>query len=339
MKQSVPMLTCMAVFALLLSGCGGTPISPSNPLMDNNSRVIRQNEVDGQEDIQEFDINNCDGKAEATRIEHRTSSVDVTVSTELAAKIGASAEVISAEIQASVGAALNIGGERGTAIELRAPPNTHMFFQLAWIGKSQVGVIENVQGSGIPVAFQSFTPNDVRIKSQYDIGCRTSAPEPTAQSFPQAASSTSDPNPGLPIVDVTPLSPFSGLFVCGGPAFNNNLQTSNPLFLRPEGYTSGWISSDPSTIVLSDGTTKVIPTQYVLIVENLASVQVKGVQRFAGKANTTGCWYSADLSTSITEDAKTDFCKKKAGGSVAVMYRVSSAGLEELATTASISCP
>jgi len=109
--------------------------------------------------------------------------------------------------------------------------------------------------------------------------------------------------------------------------------------LRPAGYLSGWISSDPSTVILPNGTTKVFETQYVLIVEDLPSVQVKGVQRQAGKANTWGCWYSADLSSFIAEDAKTDFCKKKAGGNVAVMYKVSSSGFEELATTATISCP
>jgi len=127
------------------------------------------------------------------------------------------------------------------------------------------------------------------------------------------------------------------LNLCGEPAFNGNLQTADPVFLRPEGYLSGWISSDPSTVVLPNGTTKVFSTQYVLIIDDLPSVQVKGVQRSAGKANTSGCWYSADLA--IDEDAKQDFCQKKAGNNVAVLYRVNASGFEELATTATISCP
>ncbi|MEM4204143.1 MAG: hypothetical protein QXS54_08755 [Candidatus Methanomethylicaceae archaeon] len=135
-----------------------------------------------------------------------------------------------------------------------------------------------------------------------------------------------------------PQSP-SGLFLCGEPAFNGDLTTRDPLFLRPDGYLSGWISSDPSTVILPNGTTKVFKTQYVLIVEDLPSVQVKGVQRQAGRANTWGCWYSADLSSFITEDAMTDFCKKKAGGNVAVLYRVSSSGFQEVATTATVACP
>ena len=158
-------------------------------------------------------------------------------------------------------------------------------------------------------------------------------PTPTRQAAQQPTNATPSPIPSIPA------TASSGLFLCGEPAFNGNLTTRDPLFLRPAGYLSGWISSDPSTVVLPDGTTKVFQTQYVLIVEDLPSVQVKGVQRQAGKANTWGCWYSADLSAFITEDAKTDFCKKKVGGNVAVMYRVSTSGFEELATTATISCP
>lgn len=156
----------------------------------------------------------------------------------------------------------------------------------------------------------------------------TGVSEPTVPIPTQAMS--------LPTTNYSPET--SGLHICGESAFNENLQTTNPLFLPPE-YLSGWISSDPSTIVLPDGTVKVFETPYVLIVEDLPFVQVEGVQRQAGKANTWGCWYSTNLSTFIAEDAKTDFCKKKAGGNVAVMYRVSSSGFEELATTATISCP
>jgi hypothetical protein len=159
-------------------------------------------------------------------------------------------------------------------------------------------------------------------------------PTPTVQQVVQQPTNTKP----VPVLS-TPATASGGLFLCGEPAFNGNLTTRDPLFLRPAGYLSGWISSDPSTVILPNGTTKVFETQYVLIVEDLPSVQVRGVQRQAGKANTWGCWYSADLSSFIAEDAKTDFCKKKAGGNVAVMYKVSSSGFEEIATTATISCP
>jgi len=131
----------------------------------------------------------------------------------------------------------------------------------------------------------------------------------------------------------------TGLHLCGEGAFNGNLETKDPRFLRPEGYLSGWITSDPSTVILPNGMKKVFNTQYVLIVEDLPDVQLQGVQQSAGKANTWGCWYSADLSTFIREEAEQDFCKKKAGDNVAVLYQVNSSGFEELDTTTTVSCP
>ena len=172
------------ILSVALLGCNSTPSPEPVSQVNGGTQVVLQSEIDNHEVIQEFDIDNCDGKADATRIEHRSSSIDVTVSTELAARIGVSAQVISADVQAAVGTALSLGGERGTSIELKAPPNTHMFFQLAWLGKSRIGVVQNVSGSNLPVAFQSFSPDNVRIKSQYDIGCRNT-PIPTTQNEPQ----------------------------------------------------------------------------------------------------------------------------------------------------------
>lgn len=167
------------ILSVVLLGCSNTPSPEPISQVNGGTQVVLQSEINNHEVIQEFDIDNCDGKADATRIERRSSSVDVTVSTELAARIGASAQVISADVQAAVGTELSIGGERETSIELKAPPNTHMFFQLAWVGKSRIGVVQNVSGSNIPVAFQSFSPDNVRIKSQYDIGCRNTPTPPT----------------------------------------------------------------------------------------------------------------------------------------------------------------
>ncbi len=127
--------------------------------------------------------------------------------------------------------------------------------------------------------------------------------------------------------------------ICGDAAFAEGLATSDPLFSSPNGYVSGWITSDPATVTLPDGDTRVFEFQYVLIVEDLPFVQVTGVVRHAGKANTGGCWYPSSLSQYIFEDAKQDFCVKKTGGNVAVFYRVSASGFEELGTTATISCP
>jgi hypothetical protein len=187
---------------IMLLGCNSTPSPVTISPVNGETQVMLQSAIDNHEVIQEFDLDNCDGKADATRTEHRSSSVDVTISSELAAKIGASAQVISADVQAAVGTALSIGGERGTSIEVKAPPNTHMFFQLAWVGKSRIGVVQNVSGSNIPVAFQSFTPDNVRIKSQYDIGCRT-----TPAGSPTTVASPLETTPA--VTQVLPQSPNS----------------------------------------------------------------------------------------------------------------------------------
>lgn len=208
------------ILSVALLGCNTTP--PSDPISQGTSEtaVVLQSETDNHEVIQEFDLNNCDGKADATRTEHRSSSIDVTISAELAATIGASAQVISAEVQAAVGTALRIGGDRGTSIELKAPPNTHMFFQLAWVGKSRIGVVQNVSGSNIPVAFQSFTPDNVRIKSQYDIGCHVT-PAPVTQPAETQSPIVPEPtrkNQSPP--SFTPVAPAATLGASGCDGYN-----------------------------------------------------------------------------------------------------------------------
>lgn len=259
MKQSALSLICIVILFTTLSSCASAPSGVPNQIADNNSQVVLQSEIDGQEDVQEFDLDNCDGKADATRTEHRVSSIDVTVSTELAAKIGASAEVISAEIQASVGAALKIGGERGTSIELTAPPNTHMFFQLAWGGKSQVGVVQNVKGSGIPVTFRSFMPNNVRIKSQYDMGCRTSTPSapsaPAAPAESPAANIPPAPTPAeVPIQDTpdgTILGPGMAWYKNGKSILLNNYSLTSYAVANGEAVNVEWIVKNVSTHSIS----------------------------------------------------------------------------------------
>jgi hypothetical protein len=124
----------------------------------------------------------------------------VAVSEQIASTLGVSAEFISAQVQAAVGVAQTDEQERSMEITLRAPPRTRMIFQLAWLGKEQLGVAENVQGWTIPIAFKRFVPTDVRIKSQDDIGCPandTGSPSittdpvvPPSVSAPSTAAST-----------------------------------------------------------------------------------------------------------------------------------------------------
>jgi DNA-binding SARP family transcriptional activator len=127
--------------------------------------------------------------------------------------------------------------------------------------------------------------------------------------------------------------------ICGEEAFDGNLQTQDPIFKRQEGSYAGWISLDPSTVVLPDSTTKVFATPLVLVVEDLSWVQIEGAAMHAGMANAWGCWYSRDLLEHVLGDAVQDLCMKQAGNQFAVLYRASSEGFEELGTTETIACP
>lgn len=187
-RSSMMYLDIIVIIALLLCGCAPTPISGEVPVSEITPQVIIQGSNSNKEEIQTIELDNCDGKGNAVRTEQRSQSIDVTISAELAAKLGASAEVISAEVHAAVGIANTQGAERSTSIQLAAPPGTRMIFQLVWTGEEQIGIVQNLRESNIPIAFQSFLPMDVRIKGQSDIGC---------------------PNPSEPMPVITTQAPIS----------------------------------------------------------------------------------------------------------------------------------
>ena len=121
--------------------------------------------------------------------------------------------------------------------------------------------------------------------------------------------------------------------ICGFDAFNgNSLATTSPLFQRPEGYTSGWITSDQSNLILPDGTKETITTRYALVVENLTEVQLQNVRiGDNGHANTWGCWYSTGIDE-VMSDAGFEYDKMKTEDSTVIvtLYRLTSQGLEKI---------
>jgi DNA-binding SARP family transcriptional activator len=128
--------------------------------------------------------------------------------------------------------------------------------------------------------------------------------------------------------------------MCGEEAFGGNLNTQDPLFLRPDRYFDGWISLDPSTVVLPDNTSLTYAIPLVLVVIDLPWVQIQdAMMHTTGLAHAWGCWYPRDQQKQAVEDAILDLCMKQAGGQFAVLHRVSSAGFEELGTTETITCP
>ena len=119
------------------------------------------------------------------------------------------------------------------------------------------------------------------------------------------------------------------LTVCGPSAFaGNNITAKDLLFKRPEGYTSGWISSDPLEVVLPDGTSQSLGRRHILIVDDLPDVQLKGVP--LGKIY--GCWYRTDLTLQVISEAERKLSELKAEAPLvpAVMYRISKRGLEQV---------
>ena len=95
--------------------------------------------------------------------------------------------------------------------------------------------------------------------------------------------------------------------VCGAAAFGHQLDTSHPIFSRPDGYRSGWIAAGASEVVI-DGGSYVIDRSYVLVVDDLAHVQLFRVARQErnGPARVDGCWYRAEVASQALLDARVE---------------------------------
>lgn len=230
---SVNLVLC----SLLLFACspGATPPTPTQ--VSAASQVLIQGNTLAEE-TQTIELDNCDGKAEIVRSEQRGQSVDVTVSAEVAAKLGVSAQVIQAEVQATVGAQVTDSGYRSSTIQLVAPPKTRMVFQIVWSGPEQVGIVQNLKSVGVPIAFRRFSPTDVKIKSQIDVGCSTVTPgkQQPISTIPVRAT---------PVVIVVTATPPSALGEESTPAVQiQNSQPPSPVHLRVGDdvkLSEGWV--------------------------------------------------------------------------------------------------
>ncbi len=199
----------LIAFALLvmlfLVACGGSGQGGVEPgitaVAESTPKVTVQSTNPDAEDIQLIQLDNCDGKADLTRTEVRSQSVEAEISAEVALQIGASAQVIYGNVQTAVATALRSSSTQETAIGLVSPPGTKMEFQLIWIGDEEVGVVQNILNSEVPIAFRSFSPRDVRIKSQYDVGCPESlsgAGQNGNSSQPEVQESSAEGSPAQP---------------------------------------------------------------------------------------------------------------------------------------------
>ena len=175
MKRLLGMGFTIVVLSLVAAACTPTPpgVEPPAELAQPTPVVTVNNSNPNAEELQTIQLDNCDGKGDSKRTEVRSQSIEAEISAGLAAQIGANVGVVHGAVQVAVGTALTSGSERSSSIELAAPPGTHMEIQLVWTGEEQVGVVQKVLGSDVPIAFRTFSPTDVRIKSQYDLGCPT----------------------------------------------------------------------------------------------------------------------------------------------------------------------
>lgn len=102
----------------------------------------------------------------------------------------------------------------------------------------------------------------------------------------------------------------------------------------PEGYGTGYISSDPAVLELPSGEVLSMGRQFVLIVEGLPFVKVSDVGgRMNGGApvpNTFGCAYPGSDPAAAKLRGSGDFNEKVLNNNAAELYRLTASGLELL---------
>jgi hypothetical protein len=155
-------------------------------------QVVEQGKGPGKEDTETIHLNNCNGKADAVQIATRAQSVQL----EVGGDLGVGIEVV----QAAVNAKYATSAYTSKSIQLTAPPGTDMVFNLKWSLAENVGVVSNVGPRGLSVTYHQFTPIDVQIVDQGDLGdCGATGtqaqPAGGATTGPVVAAPPTDPPP------------------------------------------------------------------------------------------------------------------------------------------------
>lgn len=118
---------------------------------------------------------------------------------------------------------------------------------------------------------------------------------------------------------------------CGPDAFDGNIAAANPTFVRPAGHTSGWISTSQAKVTLPNGMFKEFDSGFVLVVEDLPSIQLENVvTRNDGGTNTWGCWFLSSDSGFVMESAMRDHENKRLNETNALLIRATSSGFEQI---------
>jgi hypothetical protein len=133
--------------------------------------------------------------------------------------------------------------------------------------------------------------------------------------------------------------------LCGDAAYevvfydDNGIKKTNMTFIFPEGYTEGFITSDPGVVEFSDGQVKVFDTQFTLITSGFSSIKVNGVNARQEPAesgnwvpNSYGCIFFPQDAHRAESSARADYKIYVDANIKAVLYRVTLNEYELLAS-------
>lgn len=133
--------------------------------------------------------------------------------------------------------------------------------------------------------------------------------------------------------------------LCGEDAYevvffdDGELKRTNMTFAFPNGYTEGFITSDPGTVEFSDGQAKVFTTQFILITSGFSLIKVNGVVARQEPANSGnwvpnsyGCVFFPQDAHRAESYARKDYQMYVDANIKAALYRVTLNGFELLAS-------
>jgi len=235
--------------------------------------------------------------------------------------------------------------QQGVSWDLPAAPGEIMTYNLSWSEQWQPATVEvrfsDQDVRQINVTYRTGVESNIENSNvQYCNGFHPTSPPSDGGQLDPANAPLPSPTPTqtlnsqpVPTATTTTISRR----VCGDEGAFEARNTPNPTFLRPTGFVSGWLSSDPAKITLPDGTSRTFETQFVLIVQDSEWVRIDGVGMANGNAQAWGCWYTTN--EFVEQDAMQDMCIKQKAGSFGRLYRVDYNGLTELGTTQTIECP
>lgn len=149
----------LAVFILLLSGCGGS----GNPNVQVNE--VSNSTTSYDETIH---INNCGGKAESEQVKERSFSTNIEGGLEVGVQ-----QVVEGVVSAKYSQSRNTSVSQ----KLVAPAGTDMEFVLRWKEEVRAG---NVIADGKTGTYTVKIPIAVEQVSSQDLGCSGNAPIPSS---------------------------------------------------------------------------------------------------------------------------------------------------------------